>query len=131
VGLTGLAVNTAVLAFLVQLGGLGYLLAAILATQASTSWNFALTERWVFRHRERRRAARTRLLAYFGINNVAMALRAPVLVLLTGAGLHYLVANVVSLLAFTLVRFAVADAWIWSGGPRRKTTGTVLYDIHG
>src|SRR5204863_984406 len=40
VGATGLAVNTIVLAALVELGGLNYVLAAALATQGSTLWNF-------------------------------------------------------------------------------------------
>ena len=48
VGATGLAVNTALLALLVEPRGLNYVLAAILASQGSTLWNFTLTETWVF-----------------------------------------------------------------------------------
>src|SRR4051812_15838001 len=40
VGLSGLAVNTALLALLTEAGGLYYLLAAVIATQGSTAWNF-------------------------------------------------------------------------------------------
>jgi len=50
VGLTGLLVNTGVLWMLGrELPGLHYLLAAVVATEASTTWLFALTERIVFR----------------------------------------------------------------------------------
>ena len=50
VGASGLAVNTGVLWLLTQAHwGLHYLLLAILATEASTTWNFLLTETLVFR----------------------------------------------------------------------------------
>ena len=49
VGVTGLAVNTFALAFFTQVAGMHYLWGALAATQVSTIWNFALTERWVSR----------------------------------------------------------------------------------
>ena len=48
VGATGLVVNTLLLALFADVAGLYYVMAAILATQGSTLWNFTLTERWVF-----------------------------------------------------------------------------------
>ena len=53
VGATGLVVNTRLLAFFTELVGIFYVVAAILATQGSTLWNFCLTELWVFSDRER------------------------------------------------------------------------------
>ena len=69
------------------------------------------------------------------MNNIALALRGPLLVLLTsGLGIHYVVSNVISLL--------VADARplragrrldLGEGGPagRRGRAGPYSYDIHG
>ncbi len=49
VGVSGIAVNTAALWVLVNLLGVSLLWSAALATQASTLWNFILTDRLVFR----------------------------------------------------------------------------------
>ena len=47
-------------------------------------------------------------------------------------GIHYLVSNVISLLALTLVRYGLADSWIWAKASRRTSTRkAVHYDIHG
>jgi putative flippase GtrA len=133
VGASGLIVNTAALAVLTELGHLYYGLAAILATQVSTAWNFGLTERWVFRDRAARGALR-RAGLFFATNNAAMLVRIPLLLLLTeGIGVQYLVSNVLSLVALTLARFLIADAWIWRP-PHRPAGGRRAawdYDIHG
>ena len=44
VGVSGLAVNSVLLWFLAEPAGIGYLVAAALATQGSTTWNFLLAE---------------------------------------------------------------------------------------
>ena len=129
VGLSGLVVNTLLLAMLVEFGGIGYVLGAAIATQGSTLWNFTMTEGWVYGGRSFRRPLRSRLLHCYVMNNVALLLRAPILVLLTsGLGVNYLVSNVVSLGVLTLLRFAVSDSWIWAEGSNR---GRHTYDIHG
>jgi dolichol-phosphate mannosyltransferase len=134
VGASGLVVNTAALALFTELGHLYYGLGAILATQASTAWNFALTERWVFRGQGAPRGMPRRAVLFFATNNTAMLVRIPLLLLLTdGIGIQYLVSNVLSLLALTLVRFLLADAWIWRA-PHRAAGGRATawdYDIHG
>jgi dolichol-phosphate mannosyltransferase len=48
VGASGIAVNQLVLWAWVAGAGHHYLLGAVVATQASSTWNFCLTERWVF-----------------------------------------------------------------------------------
>ena len=48
VGASGLVVNQMALWFLTSKLGVYYLLSAVLATQISTIWNFALVERFVF-----------------------------------------------------------------------------------
>jgi dolichol-phosphate mannosyltransferase len=117
VGVTGLVVNTLAFALFANVAGLNYLLAAVLATQVSTTWNFVLAERWVFRDRRRRvRAGSTRFLAFLTLNNLSLLLRGPMLyVLVSLIGMDPVVANLVSLLVIFVVRFAVADTLIWAG----------------
>jgi putative flippase GtrA len=128
VGLTGIVVNS--LALAVFYGGLGLsvLTAALLATQCSSLWNFALLERFVFRGVPARRSLHARAVAFFAMNNIAFLVRGPLLFALTGfVGLHYLFANLVSICILTLGRFALADRWIWDTAVKTRT----LYDIHG
>jgi putative flippase GtrA len=133
VGLTGLVVNTALLAALAELAGFHYLLAAAIATQGSTLWNFTLTELWVFGNRDHERAGPRRMAMFFAVNNVALLLRAPLLVGLTaGLGMHYVASNVVSLVILFVARFALADVWIW--GKAKDAVEDLArhnYDIHG
>src|SRR5438046_2510653 len=52
IGLSGLVVNESLLALLTERAGLYYLAAAVVSTQVSIVWNFALTERWVYSRRD-------------------------------------------------------------------------------
>jgi dolichol-phosphate mannosyltransferase len=131
VGISGLAVNMALLAALTEIGGMYFLLSAALATQGSTLWNFVLTERWVFRDRENRWGGVPRVAMYFLMNNAAFALRGPMLfVLVSSLGMHYLLANLISLATLTVIRYAVADAWIWKERSRARSISTYGYSIH-
>jgi dolichol-phosphate mannosyltransferase len=134
VGLSGLVVNTAVLAFLTDFAGLFYVVSAVFATQVSTLWNFCFTEFWVFSDREARRGRGSRMALFFLMNNAALALRGPLLIVLTsGLGIHYALSNVISLAGLTLLRFALADSWIWAKEHPAKSRagGPYSYDIHG
>jgi dolichol-phosphate mannosyltransferase len=136
VGVSGLLVNQLALWAATDGFGVHYLLSAILATQFSTAWNFALSEWWVFKAE---RAGRSRRLFWFAVmNNAWLVARVPFLFMLTEwAGLHYLLSNFIALAASTVARFAIADTWIWSGGgagplgSAARTRTTYLYDIHG
>jgi putative flippase GtrA len=115
VGVSGFVVNELALAALVSGFGLNYLVGAILATQVSSLWNFALVERWAFRDSGARRSLRHRMALFFAVNNVALLLRGPILVVCTSVlGLNYLVSNLISLGVLTVARFAIADSWIWA-----------------
>ena len=130
VGATGLVVNMILLAVLTDVAGLYYVAGAILATQGSTLWNFVLTELWVFSDRDHARSGLRRMAMYFSVNNAALLLRVPMLfALTTGLGVNYLVSNLVSLLGITLLRFVLADVWIWAGGAEEPVLH--CYDIHG
>jgi dolichol-phosphate mannosyltransferase len=133
VGLTGLLVNTIALFVLADLIGLWYVAAALVATQISTAWNFALTEGWVFRGRAGRHAPLSRAGIFFAINNLALLLRIPVLYgLTTGLGVHYLASNIITLVLLFAVRFTLADRWLWAGQEHPSTMQAQFnYDIHG
>ncbi|HEX6034324.1 MAG TPA: glycosyltransferase [Anaerolineales bacterium] len=115
VGLSGLFVNSFVLWGFAELTAMHYLLAAIIATQASTLWNFGLTESWVFGKRETERPFLARLVSFLLMNNAMLLLRGPIMTLLVSQlGIHYVIANLASLFAMTLLRYLLADKWIWT-----------------
>jgi len=133
VGASGLVVNTVVLAALADLVGLYYVAAAVFATQASTLWNFTFTELWVFSDRQQRGRGLRRMTMFFVVNNVALALRVPVLIALTaGLGIHYVASNLLSLALIFAARFTLADLWIWAKSDSLAAEGAAHnYDIHG
>ena len=115
VGVTGLFVNSFALWAFTELTAIHYLISAILATQASTLWNFGLTERWVFGQRGTDRSFVGRLVSFLLMNNAMLLLRGPIMTLLVSQlGVHYVIANLVSLFAMTLLRYLLADKWIWN-----------------
>ena len=117
IGLTGLAVNQLALAALTELLALHYLLAAVIATQFSSSWNFVGTERWAFGGRRPLSSLAVRYASFMALNNATLLARIPMLWLFTDvSGIHYLWSNAITLGLMFFVRFAVADGWIWSSG---------------
>lgn len=136
VGATGILVNQLALWLGADWLSIYYVWAAVLATQVSSTWNFALTERFVF---PSERAGRGRRLFWFTVmNNAWMVARLPLLWLLTERmGLHYLWSNLIAIVSATLLRFFVADRWIWaSPAPQDQAAAEALdprhyYDIHG
>ncbi|MDQ1743408.1 MAG: hypothetical protein QOE23_1747 [Pseudonocardiales bacterium] len=115
VGASGVFVNTAALwALSEHVVHPHYLIAAVLATEVSTSWNFVLTERFVFRGPK----PGTRLgrgVRFFLLNHLALLPRLPLLALLVGVlSANLLVANVLTLGLLFLVRFLVADSAIYA-----------------
>jgi glycosyltransferase involved in cell wall biosynthesis len=131
VGASGLIVNSLLMAAFVELLGLHYLLSAVLATQGSTLSNFILSERWVFGSGGNRQSFTMRLGSYFLMNNFFVLIRGPLLVLLvSGFGIHYLIANLGSLAMMALIRFVLADLFIWSKRPASEAADEFYYDIH-
>ncbi len=137
VGASGLVVNQVALWFLTSKVGIYYLLSAVIATQISTIWNFALVERFVFDGGHEGRWVR---LGWFALmNNLWLLFRTPFLYLLTtGAGLNYLISNAVVLGAMTLVRFGIADNLIWADRADLRGASALVdgkriwnYDIQG
>jgi dolichol-phosphate mannosyltransferase len=125
VGVSGIFVNQAILWLLVSLGGVNYLLAAIIATQGSTTWNFSLNELWVFRRRNSGKGAARRFAAFWAVNNATLLVRGPLLVFFTSTlHIHYLVSNLLTLVVLFAVRFLVSDQLVWRSGGAASSDGT-------
>lgn len=129
VGLTGVAINMGLMFVLTGLLGVNYLVSAVLATQGSTGWNFVLSDRWVFHNRNMPSLSLgQRAFGYFAMNNGMLLLRGPMLaVLVSLLGVNYLIANLVSLIAMTALRYAISDNLIWG---RNVTPKVYYYNIH-
>ena len=124
VGAFGILVNSVAMAAFTEVFGIYYLVAAVLATQVSTFSNFSGTEWWVFGNRsEAQKGSRwRRLLGFFAMNNATLLLRGPFLAFLVSMlGMHYLVANLLSLVVFTILRFGLSDRLIWDKGKNTET----------
>jgi putative flippase GtrA len=113
VGLNGLVINTGLFAAGTEGLDLPYAVAGFVATQCATLCNYVLLEAWVFRGRAYARNGAVRISSFFLLTNAAVALSAPLLFGFSGLGLSYLLANLLSVGTLTLLRFVVADAWIW------------------
>jgi dolichol-phosphate mannosyltransferase len=83
----------------------------------------------VFRGRDHALGLPARVATFFAMNNLALLLRIPLLfALVSGLGVNHLFANVVTLLVLSLLRFGVADTYIWA---RTAELPTFQYDLHG
>jgi dolichol-phosphate mannosyltransferase len=125
IGLSGLIPNQLVLWLLAGLAGVHYAPAAVLANLVAVGWNFVLTDRLLYRGRRHRRLP-GRIGRFLLVGNADLLLRIPLLVLLVdGARLGVLAANLATLLASFVLRFLVLDKVIYRvrpRAPRRPTT---------
>jgi putative flippase GtrA len=131
VGASGMVVNTLVLWLAYTELGLGQAVSATVATEASTSWNFVLVDLLVYRG-PKRGTRPGRAVRFFAMNNLLLLARLPVLMTLTWAGLHLLVANLVTLVMLFLFRFLVSDRVIYgaqSGTSTSRDPVRVLVDL--
>ncbi len=113
VGASGLVVNTIAFWLILHFTHMPYLLAAALATQVSTTWNFAGMEIFVFSDR-RSGGFWPRYLKFCLLNNTVMLARLPVLAFLVSV-LHCpkTLANIATLLLVFVVRFGISDRYIY------------------
>jgi dolichol-phosphate mannosyltransferase len=124
VGGSGIIVNQFILWALVQFAQMNYVAAAVVATQGSTTWNFALNELWVFRGRASRSRASRRYVEFWAINNATLLVRAPLLALFTSVmGIHYLVSNLLTLVLLFVLRFALSDRMVWRAASAERVSG--------
>ena len=116
VGITGIVVNQVTLVAVTELLAVHYLVSAALATLASSTWNFALIERWAFGSRRPGTGVRDRYAGFLGLNVALLVLRIPLLWLLTEpVQVSYALSNLITLVAFFAIRLAVSHRWLWGG----------------
>jgi|WetSurMetagenome_2_1015567.scaffolds.fasta_scaffold21264_3 dolichol-phosphate mannosyltransferase len=144
IGASGIFVNSAALYLATEKLHFYYLISAAVATVASTLWNFGLTESLVYRTKNQGKGILRRLGLFFVMNLLVLALRAPIIYLLTSIlGLYYVASNLISMVVLTVLRFMTADNLIWGQKQSNKKNNSKLltgrlsmkkafnYDIHG
>jgi len=144
VGASGILINSLVMFLATEYLQIHYLLSAGVGTVASTLWNFALTETWVFQAKNTDHGRAWRLGLFFAMNIIALSLRTPMIYLMTAVmGIFYVVSNLISLAILTVVRFALSDGLIWkqtspelvANKTQRKNTRSIMkkvysYNVH-
>jgi glycosyltransferase involved in cell wall biosynthesis len=114
VGLVGTAVNTGLLVLLTREVHLWYLVASVVATEISVASNYVLAEWLVFRDVTPSRSRVFRFGSYALINNASLLVGGPLLVLLVSElGIGVLAANLFTLLLLGVLRFGIADSYVW------------------
>jgi putative flippase GtrA/transposase-like protein len=113
VGAIGIAINTALFAAGTDWLGLPYAAAGFVGVQGATLWNYLFLDAWVFSGRAYARPRFARVCSFFIVTNAAIAVSAPVLFGLSNLGVTHFRASVLSVGTLTVVRFVVADRWIW------------------
>ncbi len=127
VGASGILVNSVALALandsihnFVISTAVATVASTAIATVASTTWNFILTEWWVFKIRPTSEGRLKRFVLFFAMNLVALAFRDPIIYVLTYVlGVNLLISNVISLTLLIVLRYLLADGFIW-GKPKTK-----------
>ena len=126
VGITGILVNSLFLFLATDTLKIYYLVSAGIATIASTLWNFTFTEALVYRKKGQAQGRPKRLGMFFVVNVLALALRTPLIYLMTTVfGIFYVVSNLVSLAVLTVLRFMLADNLIWGKPTATATTSKI------
>jgi dolichol-phosphate mannosyltransferase len=126
IGVFGLGVNMALL-FLLASVGANHLIAAAAASEVSLLGNFFLNDRWTFSDAG---ATSPRLQRAFQYNVVAlggMGLQIAILaVLAMGAGMHYLIANLLGIAVATLSNYALNSRFTWRPGSGRTLSAATI-----
>jgi dolichol-phosphate mannosyltransferase len=119
VGLSGMFVNQAFFWFFHDVMSFSISWAAIVATQASTSWNFILTDKLVYRRHDSSSRWYHRFAKSWATNTASLLLRVPLLLALTHVvGMSPYLANFTTLLVLFALRFWISDRFIW--GSRKR-----------
>ena len=121
VGVSGIAVNSAILWLLVRELHLAVALGSVLATEAAILSNFLLNDRWTFRG-AREHSFRQRLVRFYGVALGGMAITAGILTALaTYTHLHLLFANLLAVGAATGWNYVVNSRWTWRQGTGERS----------
>lgn len=120
VGLAGIGVQVASLAFLTSSLGLPLVAGTLLAVEAAILHNFAWHVHWTWRDRPAGRMLPR--LARFHAANGAVSLAGNLALtwwLATAAGLQAVPANLLAIGACSLVNFALGDRWVFAAASTR------------
>lgn len=118
VGLSGVGVNNGALLALVDWAGLPLLVAAALAIETSIWNNFLLNDAWTFGRGPRLRPWWARALAFHATAALAAGINLGLLALLvSAAGLHYVVANLLAIALAAGVNYGLSTIWTWRPKP--------------
>jgi dolichol-phosphate mannosyltransferase len=114
VGSSGIAVNTAALWGLVRLG-MHYRPAGALAIAAAVTWNFLCNDAFTWRDRrsQNRRTKLRRYLRYWAVTGVGSALQYSLYLVLTAAGLPYLLSNLLGIVVAVGWNYRMHGSWTW------------------
>lgn len=123
VGALGTVLNLLLLSGLLEAGG-HYLPAAVVASEVAIVHNFLMQERFVYRDlRDGRRSLGRRALTFGAFNNAETLVRLPVLVrLVSGLGLHPVIAQAMTLTVAFLLRFVFVTRVVY--GPLERGEAT-------
>jgi len=122
VGVLGIGVQLAALWVLAGWLGWHYLAATVVATETAVLHNFVWHIRWTWADRPASAVETLARLWRFHLTNglVSLAGNALVMMLLTGVlGIHYLLANMASILACSLANLALSEFWVFRSEWRR------------
>ena len=129
VGLTGIIVNQLIFSASVDVAAIGLPLAAFVATQGSSTWNFLWSENWVFDTSGSSRSAWSRFGAFLVVNNLTLLARIPALwLLVTAVHVPAYWANLVTLGLLFLSRFFVARNMIWGSSDAAAVDAAIALD---
>jgi putative flippase GtrA len=129
VGASGILVNLVVLAGALRLAEHPSSVAVqataeTLATQVAILWNFALTERWVFRTDGPHARRLLRFAGYWLVSVVSLAVQLPLAAALTRVvPFGYVPATALALLLLVVARYAVCHTVLYRRGPRLLRDG--------
>jgi putative flippase GtrA len=115
VGATGYAVNLWVFSFLVLVGGIHYIPAAVCSFLVAVTNNYIWNRVWTFRSQRGHLAYQG--LRFLVVSSLALAANLVVLYALVHVGLSEVVAQAIAIVLVTPVNFVGNK--LWSFGPRR------------
>lgn len=115
VGLSGVLVNFAVLVTAVEMLGVHYLVAGILATEAAICSNFLFNDRWTFRDVHRSHTWRARFIRFHSVAFGGLIISVSLLaVLVDGVGLPYFIANGGGIVAAVIWNYSGNSVVTWA-----------------
>lgn len=114
VGLSGIAVNEGLLAFLVEVAGMHKHYASPFAIEASILTNFLFHSRWTFRNSSNASRREVKFFKFQGISLVSLLINYAVYrLLLATTAMHYLAANLIGIVAAFVWNYGVNVRWTW------------------